>query len=160
MLSHSFLSFTFESSLVLPVFYSWLKQNGVTLRRNIFYLNSIHTFRTWLLIQQDGPISLLSKCIPNNHWLEISPTNQIAYPSLAIGRLDVYWLTDSTTYRWLVCFKQCYGSGSGSGRIRSFLPPLNFLWRSFGDIPMNDGHWNNSWGLALPETQLSALKTN
>ena len=121
MLSHSFLSFTFESSLVLPVFYSWLKQNGVTLRRNIFYLNSIHTFRTWLLIQQDGPISLLSKCIPNNHWLEISPTNQIAYPRFVIGRLDVYWLTDSTTYRWLVCFKQC--CGSGSGRIRSFWSP-------------------------------------
>lgn len=32
MLSHSFLSFTFESSIVLPVFYSWFKQNGVILK--------------------------------------------------------------------------------------------------------------------------------
>ena len=34
MVSRSFLSFTFEASLVLPVFYAWLQNNGVKLVGN------------------------------------------------------------------------------------------------------------------------------
>ena len=35
MVSRSFLSFTFEASLALPVFYAWLQNNGVKLVGNI-----------------------------------------------------------------------------------------------------------------------------
>ena len=40
------------------------------------------------MIQQDGPFSLVSKFILNNHTREVSPTNQIAYDnsSALIGR--------------------------------------------------------------------------
>ena len=40
MVSRSFLSFTFEASLVLPVFYAWLQNNGVKLVGNYRILMS------------------------------------------------------------------------------------------------------------------------